>query len=81
MMGKNWGPRVRRTTNPTQIDSDMYTGEAKKMENPAFCTIPNYYQDDTEQRNNLITKFRSLRRQLHDIESHLKKMGINTSSL
>lgn len=83
MDNRNWGPRVKRTTNPTQMMSAIYKVQSDKMSEPGFCPLPNdSAQESTDNsQDDLIDKYRILRQQLNNIADKLRNMGINPSVL
>lgn len=71
---KIWGERVKRTTNPTLVDSDVFI---KNKPETGLCPLPERHQkqsdDDTEQ---LKQNYYRLREQLQKLENELRRRGV-----
>ena len=69
---KTWGERVKRTTNPTMMNSDVYL--KNNRDDAGFCPLPEgKSSDDTEQLKQTYFKLRS---ELQQLETELKRRGV-----
>lgn len=71
---KSWGGRVKRTTNPTLVDSDVFS---KNKPESGLCPLPQGHQpqsdDNTEQ---LKQNYYRLREKLRQLEIELRRRGV-----